>query len=121
MKKILFILSIIIFLGLIGSYFGLRIWVKSDVNNICNSAQGKFEGDKIEALISVLNSDSESLKNKNQAIWALGKLNDERALPILKNLQTDTECNHSRIVCQRELEKAINNLEGKSIDIFTFR
>ena len=121
MKFFLVVLSIIIILGLCGSYIGLRIWFKSDINKIRNSAQSKFEGDKIEALISVLNSDSEKLKNKNQAIWALGKLNDERAMPTLKNLQTNSECNHSRFVCQRELEKAINNLEGNSIDLLTFK
>lgn len=31
------------------------------------------------------------------------------------------KCDHSQFVCQRELQKAIDNLEGNSIDILTFR
>jgi hypothetical protein len=81
----------------------------------------QYEGDKIEALISVLESDTQSLNEKNKAIWALGKLRATRALPILRSLKTEAECDHSRFVCQRELDKAISTIEGTSFDILTYR
>lgn len=103
------------------AFIGFRIWFKSEINQICNHAMSHYEGDKIEALIELLNADDQSLKTKNNAIWALGKLNDQRALPELRKLQTGNECDHSRHVCQRELQKAIENLEGRGIDLFTFK
>ena len=103
------------------TYTGLRIWFKSEITQLCENAMLQYRGDKIEALIAVLESDSQSLHDKNNAIWALGKLRDKRALPVLKSLVTGAPCDHNRFVCQRELEKAINNLEGTSIDILTFK
>ena len=116
------LIVIAIFLFVIGSaYIGLRIWIKADINQISELAMAQFEGEKVEALIAFIDSDSSSLNEKNRAIWALGKLNDERALPVLHSLKTGEECNHAEFVCQRELEKAISNLEGKSIDLLTFK
>ena len=120
-KKIM-ITGLFILITVMGiAYMGLRIWFKSEINQICNHAMTRNEGDKIEALIAILNSEDQSLKTKNNAIWALGKLNDQRALPVLRKLQTGNECDHSRYVCQRELQKAIDNLEGRGIDFFTFK
>ena len=121
LRKVITILSLITITGLGMAYMGLRIWFKSEINQICNHAMTRNEGDKIEALIAILNSEDQSLKTKNNAIWALGKLNDQRALPVLRKLQTGNECDHSRYVCQRELQKAIDNLEGRGIDFFTFK
>ena len=120
-KKIM-ITGLFILITVMGiACMGLRIWFKSEINQICNHAMTRNEGDKIEALIAILNSEDQSLKTKNNAIWALGKLKDQRALTVLRNLQTGNDCDHTRYVCQRELEKAIRNLEGKKIDILTFR
>ena len=121
LKRTLKIGFIILILGLGSTYIGLRIWFKADIDQICESAMKQYDGDKIEALISVLNSDQQDLKTKNSAIWALGKLRNESALPTLRNLQTNETCDHSRNVCQQDLEKAILNLEGKSIDLLTFK
>jgi hypothetical protein len=120
-KKVFITVLVIILVGMGAAYIGLRIWFKTEINQICDNAMNRYEGDKIEALIALLNDDDQSLKTKNNAIWALGKLNDQRALPTLRRLQTGNECNHSMYVCQHELEKAIDNLEGRGIDILTFR
>ena len=121
LKRTLKIRFILLILVLGSSYMGLRVWFKADIDQICESAMAQYDGDKIEALISVLNSDQQDLKTKNSAIWALGKLRNESALPTLRNLQTNKPCDHSRNVCQQELEKAILNLEGKSIDLLTYK
>lgn len=81
----------------------------------------QYEGDKIEALILVLNSKTQTLEAKNDAIWALGHLKDKRALSVLKNLQSGTECDHSKFVCQREVKKSIAYLEDKKINIMRFK
>ncbi|MGQ8338568.1 hypothetical protein ACUNWD_18575 [Sunxiuqinia sp. A32] len=120
-RRFLIFLIAAVLIAISSTYFGFRIWIKSDITQICENAMNQYPGDKIEAMISFLNSDSQSLEDKNKTIWALGKLNDQRALPILKSLQTGTECNHSEFVCQRELKKAIDNLEGKNVDLFSFR
>jgi hypothetical protein len=122
MKKKVILSGLIVITAAMGlTYLGFRIWFKSEINQICNDAVSLYEGDKIEAIIALLESDKQSLKTKNNTIWALGKLNDQRALPVLKKLKTGNECDHTRYVCQRELGKAIDNLEGRGIDIFTFK
>lgn len=122
MKKKVILTGLIVIAAAMGiAYLGFRIWFKSEINQICNHAMSLHEGDKIEAIIALLESDKQCLKTKNNAIWALGKLNDQRALPVLKKLRTGKECDHTRYVCQRELEKAIDNLEGRGIDILTFK
>ena len=120
-KKITITGLFIIIIGMGIAYIGFRIWFKSEINQICGHATSQYDGDKIEALITLLNDYDQSLKTKNNAIWALGKLNDQRALPVLKKLQTGNECDHTTYVCQRELQKAIDNLEGRGIDLFTFK
>ena len=98
-------------------YFGMKVWIQSDVNQICNEAQSKFEGNKVEALINTIESDTIALPTKNQAIWALGQLGAPNALSSLKSLQTGKPCDHEQNVCQRELQKAIDAIEGKRKNI----
>ena len=64
-------------------------------------------GDDVAALIAYVQSEGHGLRNRNRAIWALGQARDERAAPALEAFVTGTECNHSRFLCQYELEKAI--------------
>jgi hypothetical protein len=45
-------------------------------------------------------------------VWALGHLGDARALPVLESHYTGGPCDHSRLLCQRELEKAIRLSRG---------
>ena len=119
---LLILISGIILTGLTGLYFGLRIWIKSDFDKICNEAMEQYSTDnKSEALMLVLKSESQNLNAKNHAIWALGHLKSSDALPVLKELQTGTECDHGRFVCQRELNRTIGYLEGKRMNIMRFK
>ena len=106
---------------IITAYAGLWIWFKSDIDRICQNAMKQYEGDKIEALLSVLNSEHQTFDIKNEAIWALGKLRDKRSLSVLKRLRTGTACDHHRFVCQRGVERSIAVLEGRKLDILTFK
>ena len=53
-----------------------------------------------------------SLKERNQAVWALGQIGDPSALPLLKKYYTGEECRHDKFLCQWELEKAISLTDG---------
>jgi len=119
-RKIVLILLSVIAGALILTYSAIRIWIGSDLDDIITEATELYEGDTIEALISYLESDDHSLVEKNNAIWALGKLSDERALPALNSLVVGEECNHPEYVCQRTLSTSINTLKGEQIDIMTF-
>lgn len=119
--KILSIVLGTISIMLLGAYFGLRIWIKSDFNRICSHAtETSGINDKSKALVFILKSESQDLNAKNDAIWALEYVKDTIALPVLRELQNGKECDHSNYVCQRELKRAIENLEGKNTRLIRF-
>lgn len=80
LNRLVILISTSIIIVTSSTYIGLRIWFKSEINQICTVAIQQYGGDKIEALIAVLNSENEALETKNRAIWALGKLRDKRVL-----------------------------------------
>ncbi len=87
-----------------------------DVNQRCDIAQDRYEGDCVEALISYLEDENNSYKSRNSAIWALGQFGDPRALPALENLYTGNIPNReplSETISQYELKKAINLTSGE--------
>ena len=88
-------------------FWQLQIPVKTR----CAEAQEEFGGDCVEALISVVRSDHHSFLEKNRAIWALGQLADDRALPALREFQggepCQRPCRRDLHICQYEIEKAI--------------
>ncbi len=88
--------------------------IHQSVREYCAVAQQAFPhpGDDVAALTGFMNSDSHSLQNRNLAVWTLGRLRDANALPALERVYTGDECNHSQILCQYELEKAIKLCGG---------
>lgn len=97
---------VLIFLFLL-SFSGLKIWILSEANLFAKSAVEVFNQDKTKSLIALIDSDRFSLKEKNEAIWALGILKDKDVLPKLESLYTGQVCNHKTELCQYEIEKAI--------------
>jgi len=77
-------------------------------------AMAQFPGDRVEALIGVVNCGNCTLEDRNHAVWALGQLRDRRALPVLYKYRTGQPCNHLRTICQYEIIKAIRWTEGNS-------
>jgi hypothetical protein len=120
-KKLILALCVLFVLVLSGAYIGIRIWIKSDIDKFCNLAMHQYKGDRVEALISVISSETQSLFNKNDAIWTLAYIGDQRALPALKSLQTGMECDHNGFVCQRQLKRTIGYIEGTSLNIMKFK
>lgn len=86
---------------------------QSAIQEVAAVAQTRFEGDRVEALIRLAGSPDVPLDRRNRAIWTLGELRDERALPLLESLHVQEECDHDRLVCQREVRKAIRKIHGE--------
>lgn len=63
-------------------FWQLRLPVKKH----CLDAQAELGGECVEALIAVVESDQPSFLEKNRAVWTLGQLADERALPALRDI-----------------------------------
>jgi hypothetical protein len=90
-------------------------WIGVSVKEKCQVAQGKYQSDCTQALMATLSSEQESFRNKNYAIWSLGQLGDDQALPLLKSLYTGVIPErepYDADISQYELKKAIVLLEG---------
>ena len=93
--------------------------IYSGVKSICEIATNKFEPDNVLALISLIESDEFPFKQKNKAIWALGQIGDKRALPLLRQLDTDEiqekPLNSDMYIVQYSVEKAIRQINSDFI------
>lgn len=110
LKGFLIILTVIFI-----TYLGLITWIKLEANTMAKQTSVEFQTGKTEALIAIIDSENYSLKEKNNAIWALGVLKDKDALPKLESMITGKECNHETEVCQYEINKAILKIKGEFI------
>ena len=81
---------------------------------VSHKAMAQSRGDRIEALISLVNCETCNLLDRNSAVWALGQLRDKRALPTLYKYRTGKPCNHLTSICQYEISKAVKWTEGNA-------
>jgi hypothetical protein len=92
------------------------VWVCLDirlgVQKISAEATQQYPGDRVEALISYVKNENNSLRKRDLAVWALGRIGDERALPVLTQFYTGGPCDHDHYLCQGELQKAIKLCQG---------
>lgn len=90
-------------------------WIAVDVKERCMMAQSRYEGDCVEALIQVVDGDINSYQERNNAIWALGQLGDERAKEVLEKYYTGNIPErepYDQGISQYELKKAIKLVNG---------
>jgi len=102
------------------SFIGMNIWIRSDVKENIKIAQEKYSGTAEEALISFLLDEKNSYNDRTHiAVWTLGMLKSEKALPILKGYYKDDpkgltcKGHHNQMLCQYGLHKAIVQIEGR--------
>jgi hypothetical protein len=91
------------------------VWIGHDVKTQCKLAQAEYSGDCVVALIYLLEDESRGFKPRNDAIWALGQLGDNRALPALQKYYTGIIPDGeplNQTLSQYELKKAINLASG---------
>jgi hypothetical protein len=112
LKRIFLFGTLILALVLILGFIGLKLWIKIEANNIASRAMEAYHKDKVESLLLVIDSFEYTFKERNQAIWSLGVLGDDRALARLESLQTHEKCNHNKGLCQYEIKKAILKIKG---------
>jgi hypothetical protein len=116
-KRVLRIVAGIFAVGLLLGVIALVAitWhINRAVRECCCVAQKAHPhpGDNVTALIVFVNSDSHSLRERNSAVWALGRLRDPKALPALESFYNGAGCDHDEKLCQHELEKAIRLCGG---------
>ena len=83
------------------------------VNSISEKALRDHPGDKVAALMALVESEQHTYHDKNHAVWALGQLGDRRALPLLRKYYTGAESGDDTSLSQYELKKAIALCEGE--------
>lgn len=62
-KRLVIIVSLVFVSGLLITYTGLRIWIKTDLDRICKSAMSQYNGDRIKEISYIYNC-----KNHNNEI-----------------------------------------------------
>ena len=111
-KKVLVYGTLICFTFLFIVYLWACFDIRSSVKEISAEATQQYSGDRIEALMAYVDSKNISLRQRNRAVWALGQIGDERALPTLEKSYTGGPCDHDSRLCQGELQKAIKLCKG---------
>jgi hypothetical protein len=96
------------------AYLGCSLMIGRGVNSASENAMAQFDGDRVEALIALVDCQTCNLHDRTTAVWALGQLKDKRALPILYKYRTGKPCDHLHQICQYEISKAIRWTEGNS-------
>jgi hypothetical protein len=118
--KTLIILSASVLILFVVSAIAINGWIRSDVKKNIIIAQQKYPGTAEEALISFLQDEENSFHDRTHiAIWTLGMLKSEKALPVLRNYYKNDPkgltCHgkHDRMICQYGLHKAIVQIENR--------
>ncbi len=65
--------------------------IGSSVRGISRKAQLQFPGTRTEALIALVKCQSCDVRDRNNAVWTLGQLDDPAALPVLESCDSG-EC-----------------------------
>ena len=123
MKSIKNLKSLIIFLIVGGLvlfaliYMLIATIIGYSMSGRCTMAQAKYEGNCTEALEQYLDDDKNTYETRNQAIWALGQIGDERSREVLKKYYTDYDEGKKYDIkselSQYEIYKALGYLDGK--------
>ena len=120
-RKVLLIISIII-LSVATGLMILHIWIGISVRHNIDMIRESYKGTTEEALISYLLDEENHCHDRTHiAIWTLGQIRSEKALPVLHDLYQDDPkghtCygNHDGMLCQYEIHKAILAIEKKKL------
>ncbi len=113
-EKLFYLVAIGLSIFLLFFFIG-SVWIGHEAKNLCQQAQWQYGGDCVEALIAQLDDEHQGFRNRNHAIWALGQMGDDRALPVLEKYYTGDIPDREPLdetISQYELKKAINLASG---------
>lgn len=119
MKKKLLFAVLILVAGSIVFVSAIHLWNGMTVRKNIDAAREEYPGSAEEALIAMLLDSTRSpYVQTHTAIWTLGQIRSEKALPVLQELYMDDPdgitCygKHDSLLCQYELNKAIKSIEN---------
>lgn len=122
MKRILILAGAAILILFSAALFTLKHWMGKSIKANIHLAMERYPGEPEEALLSFLEDTSNSFNDRTHiAIWTLGQIRSEKALPVLQSLyRDDPEGNtcyghHDSMLCQYEIHKALECIAGKQI------
>ncbi len=114
-KKLCLVVSVAGLLFLFALFFITSIQIGNNVKKNCQTAQQKYGGVCVEALMSWVSDDSTDI-GKNEAIWTLGQLGDKNAISFLESYDNGQKINEKeswdRGISQYELRKAVKLLKS---------
>jgi hypothetical protein len=96
-----------IFIVLLGLLAGDGLIIGSYLRLFSRKAQSQFPGKRVEALIALVQCQSCDRRDRNSAVWALGQLDDQRALPVLESCYAG---NHCELLDRETLQIALRHL-----------
>lgn len=92
------------------------VWIGFTVEETCARAEERYRTENcVTALTTQVTDEDQSFAARNDAVWALGQLGDEAALPVLQSLYTGeipAREPWNETMSQYELRKAIHLLQG---------
>lgn len=115
----------IMFITVIVLYaIGARM-IFTGVQRYAHEAQAIYGGDHVGALIARVEDENASFEQRNSAIWALGQIGSERALPALHKLDTDElqepPYDSTSVIVQYGVEKSIKQINRFSVTRWMYR
>jgi hypothetical protein len=120
MKRNVIILSSVLLGLILTGFIALYIWIDIDVKKNIKIATDRYPGKAEDALIAYLSDTSNPPHERSHvAIWTLGQIRSEKALPVLTVLyQDDPEgktCygKHDSVLCQYEIYKAMKAINAR--------
>lgn len=119
MKRIIIIVAASLAVLFVGGVTIIMLSISRGVKERISIAQERYQGNAEDALIAYLLDTTNSPRDRSDvAIWTLGQIQSQKALPILKELyNSDPEGNtchgrHDSVLCQYEIYKAIRAIES---------
>lgn len=111
---------LVILLLVVAAPLTVHIWVRSSVLSHIEMAKKEYGGSAEDALISLMLDETKPpLYRTHNAVWTLGQIQSKRSLPELYKLylfeyEPGVSCrnHHDKLICQYELDKAINAIEN---------
>ncbi len=103
---------------ILGSFMAIHIWIGQSVKENIKLAKEQYNEQTEEALILYMLDESKPAEDRtHDAIWTLGQIRSNKALPILQELYINDpkgeSCygKHDSVLCQYEIHKAIVAIE----------
>jgi hypothetical protein len=120
MKRIIIIIGASLVFIFICTVAIVMLSINHGIKERISIAQEKYHGTAEDALIAYLADTTNSARDRTDvAIWTLGQIQSQKALPILKELYNSNPdgktCrgSHDSVLCQYGIDKAIRAIESK--------